>query len=115
MLGWQQRGSRSGSQPDPPACTSISGIQEEVPLEEMNYLAGNGQTLNRLRTGVGRYKASMQRWGLADSAACDCGDPEQTAEHIINTCPLHRPPSEAGLFDLGPEMLAWLHDNELDL
>ena len=72
-------------------------------------------TLNRLRTGVGRYKASMQRWGLADSAACDCGYPEQTAEHIINTCPLHRPPSEAGLFDLGPEMLAWLHDNELDL
>ena len=50
-------------------------------------------TLNRLRTGVGRYKASLKKWGLADSAACECGEPEQTADHIINSCPLHRPPS----------------------
>ena len=71
--------------------------------------------LNRLRTGVGRFGASMKKWGLADSAACECGDPEQTAEHIITTCPLYRPPSEASLFDLGPEMLAWLSDTELDL
>ena len=47
-------------------------------------------TLNRLRTGVGRYKASMKKWGLADSAACECGEPEQTADHTINSCPLHR-------------------------
>ena len=26
-------------------------------------------TLNKLRTGVGRYKASMKTWGMADSAA----------------------------------------------
>ena len=32
-------------------------------------------TLNRLRTGVGRYKASMKKWGLADSATCECGEP----------------------------------------
>ena len=50
-------------------------------------------TLNRLRTGIGRYKASMKKWGLVDSAACECGEPEQTADHIINICPLHRPPS----------------------
>ena len=31
-------------------------------------------TLNRLRTGVGRYRASMKKWGLADSAACECGE-----------------------------------------
>ena len=72
-------------------------------------------TLNRLRTGVGRFKTSMKKWGLADSAACERGDPEQTADHIITTCPLYRPPSEARLFDLGPEMLAWIHDTELDL
>ena len=41
-------------------------------------------TLNRLRTEVGRYKASMKKLGLADSAACECGEPEQTADHIIN-------------------------------
>ena len=45
-------------------------------------------TLNRLPTGVGRYRSSMKKWGLADSAACECGEPEQTADHIINSCPL---------------------------
>ena len=64
-------------------------------------------TLNRLRTGVGRYKASMKKWGLADSAACESGEPEQTADHIINSCPLQRPPSEAGLFEVGPLTRAW--------
>ena len=59
-------------------------------------------TLNRLRTGVGRYKASMKKWGMADSAACECGEPEQTAGHIISSCPIHRPPSEAGIFEVGP-------------
>ena len=44
-------------------------------------------TLNRLRTGVGRYKASMKKWGLADSAACECGEPEQTAAHYIDHHP----------------------------
>ena len=57
-------------------------------------------TLNRLRTGVGRYKASMKKWGLADSAACEYGEPEQTADHIINSCPLHSPPSEDDLFEV---------------
>ena len=40
-------------------------------------------TLNRLRTGVGWCKASVKKCGLADSAACECGEPEQTADHII--------------------------------
>ena len=48
-------------------------------------------TLHRLRTGVGLYKASMKKWGLADSAACECGEPEETADHISNSCPLDRP------------------------
>ena len=50
----------------------------------------------------------MKKWGRADSAACECVEPEQTAEHIINSCPLHRPPSEAGLFEVGPLVRAWL-------
>ena len=72
-------------------------------------------TLNRLRTGVGRYKASMKKWGLADSAACECGEPEQTADHIINSCPIHRPPSEAGIFEVGPLTRAWLQPTELTI
>ena len=72
-------------------------------------------TLNRLRTGVGRYKASMKKWGLGDSAACESGEPEQTADHIINSCLLHRPPSEAGIFEGGPMTRAWLQKTELTI
>ena len=55
----------------------------------------------------------MKKWGLADSAACECGEPEQTADHIINNCQLHRPPSEAGAFEVGPLTRAWLQQTEL--
>ena len=44
-------------------------------------------TLNRLHTGVGRFGSSMYKWGLASSAKCECGASEQTADHIILTCP----------------------------
>ena len=81
---------------------------EELPRRQLTLL-------NRLRTGVGRYKASMRKWGLADGAACECGEPEQTADHIITTCPLYKPPSEAGLFDVGPETRAWLNTTDLDI
>lgn len=53
-----------------------------------------------------RTKSSMEKWGLANSAACKCREPEQTADYIINTCLLYRPPSEAGLFQVGPETRA---------
>ncbi|KAL7866903.1 hypothetical protein AOLI_G00147170 [Acnodon oligacanthus] len=69
--------------------------------------------LNCLCTGIGSFKSSLKKWGLSDSAACKCGEPEQTAEHIITSCPLYSPPSEAGFFDLGPETRAWLHGTEL--
>lgn len=55
----------------------------------------------------------MKKWVLSDSAAFKCGEPEQTAEHVITGCPRYSPPSEAGLFDLGPETRAWLEDTEL--
>ena len=72
-------------------------------------------TLNRLRTGVDRFRTSMKKWGLADSAACECVEPEQTADHIFNSCPLYRPPSEAGLFEVGPLTRAWLQHTEFTI
>ena len=43
------------------------------------------RALNRLRTGVGRAKTVMRRWGYLDDAQsvdCDCGEP-QTMAHLL--------------------------------
>ena len=61
------------------------------------------------------YLGNSAQWGLADSASCECGEPEQTAVHIIYSCPLHRPPSEAGLFEVCPLIRAWVQQTELTI
>lgn len=71
--------------------------------------------LNRLRTGVGCFKTFKKKWGLTDNATCECGEPEQTADHIISTCPLYKPPSEEALFIVGQNTKAWLDDTKLDI
>ena len=66
-------------------------------------------TLNRLRSGVGRFGDNMHRWGLRDTAACACGADVQTAQHIIFDCPVLFPPY--GLDDLktpDPASEEWL-------
>jgi len=40
-------------------------------------------TLNRLRVGAGRCRASMVAWGFADDDRCDCGQ-RQTMDHLLN-------------------------------
>ena len=70
--------------------------------------------LNHLRTGVGHFTTTMKGWGLRESAAYDCGHPEQTVGHITELCTKHRPPNgEAGLVTLDNQMLAWLSSTEL--
>ncbi len=54
-------------------------------------------SLNRLRTGVGRFGVFMYRWGLRQSAACQCGAPEQTAQHLMNECPIFCLPVDLNL------------------
>ena len=67
--------------------------------------------LNRLRTGVGRFHSSMHKWGLAPSPNCECGASEQTADHVLTACPIHREPYGArGLTVLDDETRYWLNN-----
>ena len=67
--------------------------------------------LNRLRTGVGRFHSSMHKWGLAPSPNCECGTSEQTADHVLIACPIHRAPHGVrGLTVLDDETRCWLNN-----
>ena len=67
--------------------------------------------LNRLRTGVGRFHSSMHKRGLAPSPNCECGASEQTADHVLTACPIHRAPhGTRGLTVLDDETRCWLND-----
>ena len=65
--------------------------------------------LNRLWAGVGCFQSSMHKWGLAPTLNCECGAAEQTAEHIILTCFVHRAPTRIrGLTVLDVDTRCWL-------
>ena len=67
--------------------------------------------LNRLRTGVGRFHSSMHKWGLAPLPNCKCGAFEQTADHVLTACPIHRSLHGArGLTVLDDETRCWLNN-----
>ena len=116
MHGLRQPGSRSGKHPDPPKSIATYRTQEKASREKI-WVGNNGRlwSQNWLRTGVGHYRSSMKKWGLVDCTACECGEPAQTADLIINSCPLHGPLSEAGLFEVGPLTRAWLQQAELTI
>ncbi len=65
-------------------------------------------SLNRLRTGVGCFGVFMYRWGLRQSTACQCGAPEQTAQHLMDECPNFCPPVDLNLCNPGPSTREWL-------
>ena len=65
--------------------------------------------LNHLRTGVGRFRSNMHKWGLAQSATCKCGAEEQAADYIILDCPLYRAPNGfGGVAVLDDATISWL-------
>ena len=55
------------------------------------------------------FRSFLHKWGMASSAACDCGTEEQTVDHVVLQCPIHRPPHELhGLTVLDDETIEWL-------
>ena len=63
--------------------------------------------LNRLRSGAGKFAADLVRWGLRESGACRCGAEIQTHRHIIDECPILKPP--CSLSDVtNPQLLSFL-------
>ena len=65
--------------------------------------------LNRLRTGVGQFRSTMHKWGMDPSPACECGADEQTADHLIISCPIYRHPNGAsGLASDDMTLKDWL-------
>lgn len=71
-------------------------------------------SLNRFRTGHGRCGASLYQWGYKDVSACDCGNPMQTMQHLVQECTLRRFPG--GLSELHlvtPRAVEWLRDLDI--
>jgi len=65
--------------------------------------------LNRLCTGVGRFRSCLYKWVLVSSAACECFAEEQTVDHVVFQCPIHRLPHGLhGLTLLDAETMEWL-------
>ena len=65
---------------DVPASVNMElQVAESLPAgSEEDWLCW--RALNRLRTGVGRVKTVMRRWGYLDDAQsvdCDCGEPQK--------------------------------------
>jgi len=72
--------------------------------------------LNRLLTGHGRTGHMLQRWGMKETSACDCGAADQTAIHIVEECPRRR--LEGGMAQLAvcdQVTVQWLQDLDLDI
>ena len=52
----------------------------------------------------------MHKWGLTPSPNCECGASEQTADHVLTACSIHRAPHGArGLTVLDDKLDAGQH------
>jgi len=51
----------------------------------------------------------LNKWGIVPSAACECGAEEQTVDHVVLQCPIHRFPHKLhGVTVLDDETAQWL-------
>ena len=76
----------------PPSTTMGIVASEQLPPGADESWA-TWKCLNRLRTGVGRAKVTLSKWGYRPSndTMCDCGTEPQTMEHLLR-CPLGQEP-----------------------
>ncbi|KAL7382940.1 hypothetical protein ABVT39_002183 [Epinephelus coioides] len=99
LLGSRQDGGTCGSQQNCQGSTTTLKITQMFPAS----------------TCPESSKAAMKKWGLLNSSHCECRDPLQTVEHIITSCPKHRPLNgNHGLIDLDDETLDWLARRSAD-
>jgi len=65
--------------------------------------------LNRIRSGAARTQHFLHKIGADSSPNCVCGE-IQTLDHIIEACPVFKPPHGAqGIVDLDNETVSWLN------
>jgi len=55
------------------------------------------------------FRSCLYKWGMASSVACECGAEEQTVDHVVLQCLIHRLPRGLhGLTVLDDETIEWL-------
>ena len=69
-----------------PVKTTVPASEDLPPGADSSWAVW--KCLNRLRAGVGRCKANLNKWGYREDAdiTCDCGTAPQTMEHLL-CCP----------------------------
>ena len=71
---------------------------------------GLPEQLGLSSTACGLVLGDSIRWGLAPSPNCECA-PEQTVDHVLTACPIHRAPYGArGLMVLDDKTRYWLNN-----
>ena len=69
-----------------------------------------------LHTSVRRFRSCLCKSSMASFEACECGAEEQTVEHVVLQCPIHRPPHGLhGLTVLDDKTIAWLLNTCLEI
>ena len=64
---------------------------------------------NHLSTGVGLFRSTVYRWGMAPTTVGECGVEEKTAHYIITSLPIfHHPSREFRLESDDEKTVAWL-------
>ncbi|VVC27437.1 Hypothetical protein CINCED_3A008591 [Cinara cedri] len=56
--------------------------------DKFNLIEQPTERVPGLRTGHGKTGNMLHKWGLRDTPQCDCGHETQTANHIVEECPI---------------------------